>query len=93
MTTTDSAAAAPATEAADTAPAKSRNGSRRIAGVVAPIVVLALVIGLWYLISYAFLDPGRRFLMPPPHLVITDGVLGDKAAECGRASAGPPPSL
>ena len=81
MTTTDSAAAAPATEAADTAPAKSRNGSRRIAGVVAPIVVLALVIGLWYLISYAFLDPGRRFLMPPPHLVITDGVLGDKAAE------------
>ena len=48
-------------------------------GIAAPLVVLGLVIGAWYLVSYAVLDPGRRFLMPPPHQVVTDGLLGDSA--------------
>ena len=68
-------------EVADTSRIKRRMPSRKIMGVLAPIVVLVFAIGLWYLITYAFLDPGRRFLMPPPHLVIADGVFGDKAPE------------
>lgn len=77
MTTTETSPP----EVADTARIKRRMPSRKIVGVLAPFVVLALVMGLWYLITYAFLDPGRRFLMPPPHLVLTDGVFGDKAPE------------
>ncbi len=57
---------------------RGRSRSKMV-GVAAPLVVLALVIGAWYLVSYAVLDPGRRFLMPPPHQVVTDGLLGDSA--------------
>ncbi|WP_081615228.1 ABC transporter permease [Dietzia sp. UCD-THP] len=41
-----------------------------------PLVVLALVLGLWYFISYVVLEPSRRFLMPAPHVVITEGFMG-----------------
>jgi NitT/TauT family transport system permease protein len=41
-----------------------------------PLVVLALVLGLWYFVSYVVLEPARRFLLPAPHVVITDGFLG-----------------
>ncbi|EON32710.1 ABC-type nitrate/sulfonate/bicarbonate transport system, permease component [Gordonia terrae C-6] len=65
----------------------SRRGRARsrAVGIAAPLVVLALVIGAWYLVSYAVLDPGRRFLMPPPHQVVTDGLLGDAAQEMWEA--------
>lgn len=79
MTATDSAAGTD-TETPKSEPT-SRKRSRDIGGITAPILVLLLVIGLWYLISYAFLDPGRRFLMPPPHQVVTDGLLGDRASQ------------
>lgn len=79
MTATDSAAGTD-TETPKSEPT-SRKRSRDIGGIAAPILVLLLVIGLWYLISYAFLDPGRRFLMPPPHQVVTDGLLGDRASQ------------
>lgn len=59
--------------------------TRQVIGVAAPVVVLALVIGLWYLISYGFLDPKRRFLMPPPHQVITEGLLGDAMPQMWEA--------
>jgi len=75
----------PTAETSGTLPAKPRMTSRKIVGVVAPIVILLLVMGLWYLVSYAFLDPGRRFLMPPPHLVIIDGVFGDAAPDMWEA--------
>ncbi|MGW6036112.1 ABC transporter permease, partial [Gordonia terrae] len=68
------------TELAVAARTSRRGRSRsKAVGVAAPLVVLALVIGVWYLVSYAVLDPGRRFLMPPPHQVVTDGLLGDAA--------------
>ncbi|OCW86879.1 nitrate ABC transporter permease [Nocardia farcinica] len=68
------------TELAVAARTGRRGRSRsKMVGVAAPLVVLALVIGAWYLVSYAVLDPGRRFLMPPPHQVVTDGLLGDSA--------------
>ncbi|MFT4125148.1 MAG: ABC transporter permease [Gordonia sp. (in: high G+C Gram-positive bacteria)] len=47
----------------------------------APILVFAIVIGIWYVISYGILDPGRRFLMPPPDQVITDGLFGSSAPD------------
>jgi NitT/TauT family transport system permease protein len=40
-----------------------------------PLVVLLLMIGLWYAISYLLLDPQRRFLLPPPHAVVQVGFL------------------
>jgi NitT/TauT family transport system permease protein len=40
-----------------------------------PFVVLLVVLGLWYAISYLLLDPQRRFLLPPPHAVLQVGFL------------------
>jgi NitT/TauT family transport system permease protein len=40
-----------------------------------PFVVLLLMIGLWYAITYLLLDPQRRFLLPPPHAVLQVGFL------------------
>jgi NitT/TauT family transport system permease protein len=31
--------------------------------------VFALVVGLWYAVTYLLLEPDRRFLLPPPHAV------------------------
>ncbi|MEE4024996.1 ABC transporter permease [Gordonia sp. PKS22-38] len=63
-------------------PKKSRNVLRGLSG---PLIVLLLVLGAWYLVSYAILDPDRRFLMPPPHKVITDGLFGPSAQEMWEA--------
>ena len=53
-----------------------RSGSsRRVAQVVAPIVVFVLVMAVWLFISYVILEPRRRFLMPPPQQVILVGLL------------------
>lgn len=41
--------------------------------VLPPLGVLALVIGVWLLITYAFLAPRRRFLLPPPQDVLRLG--------------------
>ncbi|HET6316368.1 MAG TPA: ABC transporter permease [Chloroflexota bacterium] len=43
--------------------------------VLAPIVVFALVMGVWLFISYVALEPRRRFLMPPPQDVLLVGLL------------------
>lgn len=40
-----------------------------------PVAVFALATGIWYLISYRLLDHDRRFLMPPPHEVLLEGIL------------------
>src|SRR3977135_2634272 len=47
----------------------------RIVQVVGPLVVFALVIGVWLFISYVLLEPRRRFLMPPPQDVVRIGLL------------------
>ena len=75
-TTTDIATAAPHSQAPKTA---------RLRGIGAPLFVLVLVIGVWYLVSYVFLDESRRFLMPPPQQVLVDGLLGDSAADMWQA--------
>jgi NitT/TauT family transport system permease protein len=51
-------------------PARSRHRTVRI---VAPMVVFAAVIGVWFFVSYVLLDSSRRFLMPPPQSVVQVG--------------------
>jgi NitT/TauT family transport system permease protein len=49
---------------------------RLTAGDIAgPGVVFALFVAIWYLLSLSLLPPQKRFLLPPPHEVITDGFL------------------
>jgi NitT/TauT family transport system permease protein len=48
-------------------------GRRAAAQVIAPLVVFALMIGVWLFISYVLLEPRRRFLMPPPQEVVRIG--------------------
>jgi NitT/TauT family transport system permease protein len=48
-------------------------GRRALAQVIAPMIVFALVIGVWLFISYVLLEPRRRFLMPPPQDVVRIG--------------------
>ena len=51
----------------------------RLATVAPPLAVLALVLAGWYLVSYLALSPERRFLLPPPHELITKGFLNPAA--------------
>ncbi len=38
-----------------------------------PLLLGAVILGFWYFISYVILDESRRFLLRPPHQVITEG--------------------
>ena len=55
----------------------------------------AVVIGVWYFISYVVLAPRRRFLLRPPHEVVAGRLprlgrlLGDPRRRCGRAPRWP----
>ncbi|MDN6660824.1 MAG: ABC transporter permease [Corynebacterium variabile] len=55
------------------------------ASVLLPLAVLAVVVAVWYLVSYVFLDESRRFLMPPPNQVVTEGLFGPNAGEMWQA--------
>ena len=82
-------AAEPSTDReAPKTPEAARRSGRRPAGVTGPgrlarvvssvwpiVAAAAAAIGLWYLVSYAVLPEGRRFLLPPPHQVFTESVL------------------
>src|SRR5690606_7612816 len=42
--------------------------------IVPPVALFGIVIGLWYLISYGFMNENRRKVaLPPPHTVFKDG--------------------
>ena len=43
---------------------------RLLHAVLPPLVALGCFVGLAYLVSYVFLSPSRRFLLPPPHDVV-----------------------
>jgi NitT/TauT family transport system permease protein len=69
-----------------TAVAPGRAQPRSVTGAPAllrriwpPLAVFAVAIGVWYLISYQLLDADRRFLMPPPHQVLLEGILDEQA--------------
>lgn len=40
-----------------------------------PLVLGGALLGFWYVLSYVILDPGRRFLLQPPHRVLDVGIL------------------
>jgi NitT/TauT family transport system permease protein len=40
-----------------------------------PLAMLAVFVGLAYLVSYVILSPGRRWLLPPPHEIVKNGFL------------------
>lgn len=40
-----------------------------------PLALGAVIVGLWYYISYVVLDPRQRFLLRPPHEVVAVGFL------------------
>ncbi len=42
-----------------------------------PLLLGAILVGGWYVVTYLVLDDQRRFLMPPPHAVVSDGFLGE----------------
>jgi NitT/TauT family transport system permease protein len=53
--------------------------AKRIAAVVLPpLGVAGLAIGVWYFVTYQVIDPGRRFLLPPPQDVIHKGFGNDR---------------
>lgn len=75
--TEKSATDEPATEepAAEAGSARGRRDRRELLfNVLGPTGVAAVVIGIWYACTYLLLTPERRFLLPPPHEVITQGL-------------------
>ena len=60
-------------------PLKERNHFRRVrlflSNLFPPALFGSLIIGIWYLVSYGILDESRRFLLQPPHRVLTNGFL------------------
>ncbi len=54
-----------------------RESSERnlVSDFAGPIVVFALFIGVWYLLSTRLLPPQKRFLLPTPHRVVEEGFL------------------
>lgn len=72
----------------DAVPPSSRKLRRSVIELVGPFVVFALLIALWYLVSYVVLESERRFLVPPPHRVIytsfIDGVTASGLLEVGK---------
>lgn len=43
---------------------------RFVKAAIGPLIILAVIVGIWYFVSYVILDPQRRFLLPPPQTVI-----------------------
>ncbi|WP_214110654.1 ABC transporter permease [Acrocarpospora catenulata] len=70
---------APGVPAASTAEPVTSAGQARMRGYVTmggpPLIVFALFVAVWYLISYGLLSERRRFLLPPPHDVVSVGFL------------------
>jgi NitT/TauT family transport system permease protein len=62
-------------------PARVSRLGAKVRGWLPPLGVFAVIIGIWYAITYLVLDEQRRFLMPPPHQVITDALLDPVAME------------
>ena len=69
-----SAAAAGLAKLPNDAPPGQSGKRENFATIVGPPLVLGVfTIAVWYLISYGILDPKRRFLLEPPHLVWKNG--------------------
>lgn len=59
----------------------SRNPSRVrrfAANVGPPLITFVLFVGIAYLVSDVVLSPGRRWLLPPPHTIVKNGLLNGR---------------
>lgn len=54
---------------------RRRRGLHVLALVVPPLVALAIALSVWSFISYRVLAPRRRFLLPPPDVVLREAFL------------------
>ena len=57
----------------DAPPAGIRKREGLVGIVLPPVVLGAIIFGVWYFVSYVILDKDRRFLMEPPHKVWQNG--------------------
>lgn len=48
---------------------------------IGPVIVFGVFIGLWYMLSLVILPPEKRFMLPTPNKVITEGFLVWKTGE------------
>ena len=62
----------PVIEADVTPKTLARRGLDMLLAIAPPFAVFAVVIGGWYVATYVVLDPQRRFLLPPPHTVVSE---------------------
>ena len=53
----------------------SKTVKKVLVTVVPPLLVFVAMLGVWYLVSYQVLAEDEKFLLPPPHEVLTDGFL------------------
>jgi NitT/TauT family transport system permease protein len=59
-------------------PTVQKNRVAELAGQIgAPLLLGAAIIGLWYFVSYSLLREDRRFLLRPPHQVVSEGFRTD----------------
>lgn len=57
------------------------DGRLRRSDLVGPAIVFVGFVALWYLLSLVILPPQKRFLLPTPHRVISEGFLVWSAGE------------
>jgi NitT/TauT family transport system permease protein len=55
--------------------AEGHRPRRSVMGLVGPVAVFGLFIGLWYLLHYVVMSDRRKFLVPPPHEVVRQSFL------------------
>ena len=60
-------------------PARRQGRLKRLIIVLGPpLVTFGVFVGIVYFVSYAILSPDRRWLLPPPHDVVTNGLLNGR---------------
>jgi NitT/TauT family transport system permease protein len=65
----------PSSRVPDLAPSSGAPKRNRVAEILGPIAVFIVFVGIWYVLAEVILPKQKRFLLPPPHRVISDGFL------------------
>jgi NitT/TauT family transport system permease protein len=56
-------------------PEETSKLKQRLWALLPPIAFFGVFLGAWYFATYVALNPSRRFLLPPPHDVVKNGLL------------------
>ena len=72
------AAIEPAELTLDSRPRRQGRVKRLLIVLGPPLVTFAVFVGIAYLVSYEILSPGRRWLLPPPHDIVKNGLLNGR---------------